>query len=157
MVSSRWMWPQPLEVGSSQMPEATVAQERPSLWHLEVRLSPPPGPTGLESDEQGLCLKTGAHCRAAPPGRRWGDRGTWGGANPTCTDANKLFFNEAVLLSICQSMPDQGVCPMACPGDAFGVSNTPGSKKHGWQFSDVTTQQLLRRGCWASGRPPVLA
>ena len=62
----------------------------------------------MESDEQGHCLKIGARCRAVPQGLRWGDRGIWGRTDLICTDANKLFFNEAAVLSICQSMPSQG-------------------------------------------------
>lgn len=108
MGSSRWMWPWPLVAGAPQILEATVAQRRPSLLHLEVGLSPGPGAMRVESDEQGHCLKTGARCSAVPQGLRRGDRDIWGGTDLICTDANKLFYNEAAVLSICQSMPSQG-------------------------------------------------
>lgn len=95
------------------MLEATVAQEKPFLWLLEVGLSPGPGAMGLESDEQGHCLNTGVRFRAAPQRLRWGGRDTWGGSLSSLalgrTEANKLFFNEAAVLSISQSMLGRAV------------------------------------------------
>ena len=108
------MWPQPPGVGaSSQALETTVAQGKAFLWLLEVGPSPGPGATGLESDEQGHCLETGVRCRAALQGCRRGGQDTWGGSPSSLalggTEANKLFFNEAAVLSICQSMLGQAV------------------------------------------------
>lgn len=129
-----------------------MAQGRPSLWHLEVGLSPWPGAMGLESDEQGHCLKSGAHCRAAPQRLRRGGQGIWGGNQSSLaqgsTDANKLFFNELFLMkpfcpfvSSCQAKE----CGLTvCPRDACGISGAPGSEQAAGRSAMVPAQQLLR-------------
>lgn len=151
MVSSRWTLPQPPGAGaSSQMLEATVAQERPSRWLLEVGLSPGPGAVGLESDEQGHCLKTGAPHRAAPQGLGWRGLGPWGGSPSSLalggTDASNLFFNEAAVLSIDQSMPARRVWTHGLSQGCVGISGCPVQRSMAGRAARVPAQQLLRQG-----------
>lgn len=136
------------------MLEVTVTQERPSLWHLGVGLSPWPGVMGLESDKQGHCLKSGAYCRAAPQRPRRGGWGIWGGSHSLLaqgsTDANKLFFNELFLRKLfcpfvnsCQTKE----CGLTvCPRDAWGISGAAGSEKAGRWVSHGTSSAALEIG-----------
>lgn len=116
------------------MRETTVAQEKLFLWLLAAGLSPGPGATGLESDEQGHCLKTGVCCRAAPQGLGRGGRGgSLSSLALGSTEANKPFFNEVLFCpSVRPRWAKQGG-PTVRPGDTRGISGAPGSEKRGWQ------------------------
>lgn len=100
------------------MPETTAAQERPSLWLLEVGLSPEPRAMGLGSNEQGHCHRTGP-AAVGSPGPQKGRLGTWGRSRsslaPGGRDANKLFFNEAAVCPSVHSGPSS-VNPQPVPG-----------------------------------------